>query len=366
VYAGIQNACGDRENADQVQTGKDPATVMAGYIDLGQRSGGRKMQSRSWFFWALTTCVVAWTSSAHRCAAQPPVESESAAVAAQVGDHAIYESTVLRFLETRFPKLTFQEPALSAIRAHALEHLVHRAIIYQYLVATGQWVDQAAIQLDIETYEKQLQRADITLAQHLAEKKISREQFEFETGWRLSWKKYLDKSLTEANLAAYFAAHRRQFDGTELKVAQLLLKDDSEDARRELNRIYEQLQDNPGDWNNLVAQHSQAPSKDQGGELGWIAIDGPMPPDFTQAAFELEANQISQPVKTQMGMHLIKCLEVRPGKKGPLDSREELMASAKEFLFNKLANDHRTEFEIRYADNFPHLNASGEVVSPRK
>ncbi len=129
-------------------------------------------------------------------------------------------------------------------------------------------------------------------------------------------------------------------------------------------QIHEQLQTDPLEWGKLVAKHSQAPSKDSGGEIGWIAMDGPMPPDFTQAAFELDAGQISGPVTTRMGLHLIKCLEVKPGKKGPLDARDELIVSAKEFLFNKLAKDHRAEVEIRYSDKFPHLNAKGELVAP--
>lgn len=324
------------------------------------------MKSRFLLGCAVIAVVVAWTTRAPNCRAQSPPQSEAGPIAAQVGNHAIYESTVRRFVEFRFPKREFQEPTLSVILANALEHLVDRAIIYQYLVATGQWADPSAIRLDIETFEKQLQRADMTLDQHLAEKNISREQFEFETGWRLSWRKYLDKTLTESNLAGYFAAHRRQFDGTELKVAHLFIKDDSEDTLRELNEIHERLQANPLEWEKLVAQHSQAPSKEHGGELGWIAIDGPMPPEFTEATFQLEAGQISKPVKTRLGMHLIKCLEVKPGKKGPLDAREELMASGKEFLFNKLASDHRAKLEIRYSEDFPHLNANGELVVPRR
>ncbi len=186
-------------------------------------------------FWNTTTKIVltvGWLASA--CHGQTSQASETGAIAAQVGSHSILESTVRRFVSTRFPNRNFEEPALSAIQAHALEHLVHRAIIYQYLVTTGQWVDPSAIRLDMEEFEKQLQRADLTLEKHLAEKKISREQFEFETGWRLSWRKYLDKTLTETNLAGYFAEHRREFDGTQLKVAHLLFKEDSEDARVKL------------------------------------------------------------------------------------------------------------------------------------
>ncbi|MCC7130877.1 MAG: peptidylprolyl isomerase [Anaerolineae bacterium] len=69
------------------------------------------------------------------------------------------------------------------------------------------------------------------------------------------------------------------------------------------------------DWSKLAAQFSTDESnKDQGGDLGWFSKDQ-MVPEFAEAAFALnEPGELSQPVQTQFGWHLIRLVgkEVRP------------------------------------------------------
>jgi parvulin-like peptidyl-prolyl isomerase len=69
------------------------------------------------------------------------------------------------------------------------------------------------------------------------------------------------------------------------------------------------------DFAALAKQYSDDPgSKEQGGELGWFARDMGLVKEFEDAAFQLQAGEISQPVKTQFGYHLIKVLERDPAR----------------------------------------------------
>ncbi|MGE4132334.1 MAG: peptidylprolyl isomerase [Bdellovibrionales bacterium] len=58
-------------------------------------------------------------------------------------------------------------------------------------------------------------------------------------------------------------------------------------------------------FEDLAQKFSSCPSKAKGGDLGEFG-KGRMVPSFEEAAFALEVDQISPPVRTQFGYHLIK------------------------------------------------------------
>ena len=57
---------------------------------------------------------------------------------------------------------------------------------------------------------------------------------------------------------------------------------------------------------------------------------------FSKAAYQLDVGQVSEPVKSSFGVHLIKCLEVKPGQKDWQEVRERLNNAAAEYLFRWL------------------------------
>lgn len=88
--------------------------------------------------------------------------------------------------------------------------------------------------------------------------------------------------------------------------------EDSVAAKEKIDELYAQLSKGE-DWASLVSQFSDDNnSKNKGGELPWFSA-GRMIPAFEDAAFSLEeAGQISKPVKTPYGWHIIKLLEKKP------------------------------------------------------
>lgn len=75
-------------------------------------------------------------------------------------------------------------------------------------------------------------------------------------------------------------------------------------TEEEAKRIKEKL--NQGEkFEDLAKQYSLCPSKKKGGNLGWF-FNGQMVKEFEKATFDLKKGEISKPIKTQFGWHIIK------------------------------------------------------------
>jgi peptidyl-prolyl cis-trans isomerase C len=107
----------------------------------------------------------------------------------------------------------------------------------------------------------------------------------------------------------------------------------------EAKKILESLK-NGIDFSELAKKHSTGPSGAKGGALGWFG-EGAMVPEFENAVTKLSVDEVSLPVVTQFGWHIIKLNEIRiipiPGIE---EIREDLITEIKkkkiEIEMNKL------------------------------
>jgi parvulin-like peptidyl-prolyl isomerase len=73
------------------------------------------------------------------------------------------------------------------------------------------------------------------------------------------------------------------------------------------------------DFAALVAQNSEDDAtKLRGGELGYFSAKR-MPPDFVEAATKLRPGDISKPVRTRLGFHILKLIDIQPSRQQPFD-----------------------------------------------
>lgn len=125
-----------------------------------------------------------------------------------------------------------------------------------------------------------------------------------------------DLKLGDAELNEYLQAHLDDFRlPKEQRAAHILIEiKDGDDAKAlsTINALQQQLAAGT-DFADLAKERSQDPgSAAQGGDLGFFA-PGIMDQAFDKALARLEVGQISEPVKTPFGYHLIKLLEQRGG-----------------------------------------------------
>ena len=79
-------------------------------------------------------------------------------------------------------------------------------------------------------------------------------------------------------------------------------------ARRRLVELRDRIVNKAATFEDLARQNSADGSKDKGGDLG-VIYPGDTVPEFERAMDELKPGEISQPVQTQFGWHLIEVIE---------------------------------------------------------
>lgn len=137
-----------------------------------------------------------------------------------------------------------------------------------------------------------------------------------------------------------------QFDSiTKTRVRHILIKPNEvlsdEEAKRKLLAIRQRIE-NGDDFAQLARGHSDDKgSAIKGGELGWIQTGALVPP-FEEAMNQLALRQISEPVQTQFGWHLIQVLERQESS----DTAELLHNQARDELFKRKVEEE-TELWLR-------------------
>ena len=174
--------------------------------------------------------------------------------------------------------------------------------------------------------------------------------------------------VTDSDLRAYYQQHIAQFQTKEqVKVRHILIavKDPSQDAAalKKAQDIEKQLK-NGGDFAKLAEENSDDPgSKAKGGDLGFIQ-KGVTVPEFEQVAFSQQPGQISAPVKTQFGYHIIQTEEKQPAQTKSFDEvkaqllpqvqRERELKAAQDFAI-KIADEAKSGGLAKVAAKY-HLN----------
>lgn len=140
-----------------------------------------------------------------------------------------------------------------------------------------------------------------------------------------------DVFVDQAAIERYYAEHKDQFTEPEKVHARHVListqKRSEEEARQQAETVRARLKAGE-DFAKVAQAYSDDPgTRDKGGDLGWFER-GRMVPEFEQAAFSLAVGQVSEPVRTAYGFHIIQVLEKRPPRVRPLSEvREEIRRS---------------------------------------
>ena len=150
--------------------------------------------------------------------------------------------------------------------------------------------------------------------------------------------------VTDKDVAEYYENNKAQFVGEETVNASHILVDSEEKALELLAKI------NAGEitFENAARENSSCPSSQNGGNLGDFG-KGQMVPEFDSAVFAMEVGEVSAPVKTQFGYHLIKLNAKNEAKTMPLSEIAEDIKNALTAEKQRAAYDSRiNQLKILY------------------
>lgn len=161
--------------------------------------------------------------------------------------------------------------------------------------------------------------------------------------------------ITDEELQTYFEENKDSFgEAEQVKASHILVADEAT-----ANEIKQKLADG-ADFAELAKEYStDEGTKENGGELGFFA-KGTMVTEFDDVAFTLPVNEISDPVKTDYGYHIIKVEEKKEAKEANFDDSK---AEIKETLIEqKLETEYSTWIEEKKQD-YDIENSLESVVS---
>ena len=145
--------------------------------------------------------------------------------------------------------------------------------------------------------------------------------------------------IPEVEISEYYEEHPAEFQNPKtvearhilIKVGQDAVGEEAAKAKEKIEDILKKARAGQ-DFAELAKQYSEGPSKDNGGYLGSFKREAMVKP-FADKAFSMQAGEISDPVRTRFGWHIIKVEKVN-------EATVSTLADAKDQIRKKLTDEY--------------------------
>ncbi|TKC14888.1 peptidylprolyl isomerase [Robertmurraya kyonggiensis] len=151
--------------------------------------------------------------------------------------------------------------------------------------------------------------------------------------------------ITDEEMKTYFEENKAQYAQAEQVQASHILVEDEETAKE----VKEKL-DAGEDFADLAKEYSTDSSSESGGDLGYFG-KGEMVAEFEEAAFSMEIGEISEPVKSEHGYHIIKVVDKKEAKDAVY---EDVKDEVKDAIFDTKA---QTEYSTWLSEKMEEYKA---------
>jgi parvulin-like peptidyl-prolyl isomerase len=273
--------------------------------------------------------------------------------------------------KTPFPKAGTTQ--YKALQDQAMQYLVQQSELEQ----RAKTLDVAVTDKDVADRLKQIKTqyfggSETRYKQQLKQQGLTEEQIKKDLHAQILSEKLYNKvtadvKVTDSDVQKYYDSHKSTYEQKASRDVRHILVN----TKKLADDIEAQLKAG-GDFAALAKKYSKDPgSAAQGGKL--TVSKGQTVPPFDKAAFSLKTNEISKPVKTTYGWHIIEALgPVKPAKQTPLKDvkeqiRQQLLQTKKTDTMTKWVDGVKKDFakDIAYQTGYVPLNTStGTTTAP--
>ncbi|WP_406697339.1 peptidylprolyl isomerase [Singulisphaera sp. Ch08] len=200
------------------------------------------------------------------------------------------------------------------IYSDAVETLVNMKLVGQFLTRQNIKVSEDRVTEAVNQLEKQLKADGSSLAQALVESNKSMKEVRDEYANRLRWIDYVKLRGTDAELKKYAEGHKDLLSGTQIRASHILKRveptttaAEKEQIKQKLISLKKDIESKKTTFAEAANKNSEDPanSENGGGDIGFFGLNSGIVEEFSQAAFALKPGQLSDPVETPYGFHLI-------------------------------------------------------------
>lgn len=259
----------------------------------------------------------------------------------------------------KFPKEG--TPQYNQLVASIVTYLVQNEVVAQQAEDMDISVSQKELDERIKAIEEQVGGAK-KLDKVLKEQGVGREELREQLTAQMLQDKvrekvYKDVKISDAQLKQYYEdpANRAQFEQPEsVDTRHILVKTKAE---AEKARALLEADGSDANWKKVAKQYSEDPSsKNAGGDIG-SRPKGSLVPEYEKVAYKLKPGEISKPVKSQFGWHVIEVKSKTPAKERTFEESKEqikqmLMFQEQAKAWERWLKDAMAEAEIVYAPGF--------------
>ena len=235
-------------------------------------------------------------------------------------------------------------------KQNIVNRLVEKRLLQQAITAAGIKVTPEEMDEGLKKYKKMF-RTEANFERYLKSSKTTVEGIEENIRFNKALDKLLEKDgpieVTDEDMKEYFEKNKRRYEVKEMvKAGHILIRvkkgatdKEKEDASKKAGGIEKEARKPGADFRQLAIKHSEGPTGPKGGDLGFFT-KGRMAPEFEKVAFAMKTGEISKPVLTQFGYHIIKVYE---RKEAGQKSFEEVKDSIAKLLESRSKRKRKAE-----------------------